>query len=230
MIKKINSIIYLTAIAVFSLTTSSASALTFKSDGSVVQKSGKVVAESFAVRYGKQFLPNAENWPKATGTGTFPDGYLGDDILVVGTPLLVIKKIKQGDSYVEALMEQNGFADKQALQRFIVANATPEFIEKLGITEDQAMSFVGSVDPDFMSSLNPEYANQFAALSGSVGEKIKGVIDDAVETAVEEAVSEAVEEALDDAFDDWWGDFIQELIDSGATIIELTDDYVVYQE
>ena len=92
------------------------------------------------------------------------------------------------------------------------------------------MSFVGSVDPDFMSSLNPEYANQFAALSGSVGEKIKGVIDDAVETAVEEAVSEAVEEALDDAFDDWWGDFIQELIDSGATIIELTDDYVVYQE
>ena len=32
-------------------------ALTFKSDGTVVQNSGEVVTESFATRFGNQFFP-----------------------------------------------------------------------------------------------------------------------------------------------------------------------------
>ena len=75
---------------------------------------------------------------------------------MIGSP----PNIKKGDSYVEALMNQNGFLDKASLQRFIVANANPEFMEELGLTEAQAVSYVGNVDLTNFKGLSADYAQQ----------------------------------------------------------------------
>ena len=230
----------------------SANALTFKSDGTVVQKSGKIVKESFATRFGQQFFPGAENWPKARGTGQEPEGYLGENLLMPGTPLMVIQNIKKGDSYADALMKQNGFSDKASLQRFIVANANPKFMETLGLSESDAATYVGNVNPELLGGLSGDYQTQLAsaikaveaevsknvenAVEDSVNEAVEsaveGSVSDAVESAVDEAVGNAVDEAvssaIDQAMDDWWSGYIQDLIDSGATILEQSDYSVTY--
>ena len=36
------------------------------------------------------------------------------------------------------------------------------------------------------------------------------------------------DESINEAFNDWWSDYIQELVDSGATILEQTDSSVTY--
>ena len=53
----------------------------------------------------------------------------------------------KGDSYVDALMKQNGFSDKAALQRFIVANANPDFMAKLGLSEQTPRNMLGMSIP-----------------------------------------------------------------------------------
>jgi len=210
--------------------------LTFKSDGTIVQKSGAVVKKSFADRFADQFFLDAPAWPKARGTGQEPQGYLGEDLLMPGTPLLVIQNIKKGDSYVDALMKQNGFSDKASLQRFIVANANPEFMAKLGLSEADAAQYVGNVDPSLMTGLSEEYAQQLARfakeIENIVGENVESTIEDsvneAVEGSVDDAVSDAVSDALDESFSSWWDSYVQDLIDSGATILEQTDNSVTY--
>ena len=206
--------------------------LTFKSDGTVVQKSGAVVKQSFADRFAAQFFLDAPAWPKARGTGQEPEGYLGEDLLMPGTPLLVIQNIRKGDSYVDALMKQNGFSDKAALQRFIVANANPDFMAELGLSEADAAQYVGNVDPSLMTGLSEDYAQQlarFAAeIEGLVGESVESTIEDSVNEAVEGSVEDAVSDALDTSLSSWWDSYVQGLIDSGATILEQTDNSVTY--
>ena len=219
----------------FGLSTSAYS-LTFKSDGTVVQKSGEVVTESYAQRYAKQFFLDAEKWPVARGRGSDPDGYIGDKLFLPGTPLMVVRNIKKGDSYVEALMNQNGFLDKASLQRFIVANANPEFMEELGLTEAQAVAYVGNVDLTNLQGLSADYAQQLqnviseieSVVADSVEKSVEDAVKESVEEAVEDAVDNAVSDALDAAFDDWWAGYIQDLVDSGATILEQTDSSVTY--
>lgn len=209
-----------------------ASGLTFKSDGTVVQKSGEVVKKSFADRFAAQFFLDAPDWPKARGTGQEPTGYLGDDLLMPGTPLLVIQNIKKGDSYVDALMNQNGFSDKASLQRFIVANANPKFMAQLGLSEVDAARYVGNIDPNSMTGLSEDYAQQIARFAAEiedlVGENVESVIEDSVNEAVEDSVDDAVSDALDYSFSSWWDAYVQDLVDSGATILEQTDNSVTY--
>ena len=59
-----------------------ASALTFKSDGSVVQKSGKVEVESFANRFREEMSKPSNQWAKSTGSPRQFKGYFGDDALI----------------------------------------------------------------------------------------------------------------------------------------------------
>ena len=209
-----------------------ASGLTFKNDGTVVQKSGEVVKKSFADRFAAQFFLDAPAWPKARGTGQEPTGYLGDDLLMPGTPLLVIQNIKQGDSYVDALMKQNGFSDKASLQRFIVANANPKFMAQLGLSEVDAARYVGNIDPNSMTGLSEDYAQQLARFAAEiedlVGENVESIIEDSVNEAVEDSVEDAVSDALDYSFSSWWDAYVQDLVDSGATILEQTDNSVTY--
>ena len=135
-----------------------AMALTFKSDGSVVQKSGEVVTKSYAERFKEQFAnPDISEWAFADGKEENPQGYFGNGVFLPGTPLLRITKIQQGDDYLAALAEKNGFADKTALQRFIISSASPAFLEELELEEEQAISYVAA-GAAVAQNLGEEYA------------------------------------------------------------------------
>ena len=107
-----------------------ASALTFKSDGSVVQKSGKVEIESFANRFREEMSKPNNQWAKSTGSPRQVRGYFGDDALLPGAPLLRIQGIKKGEEYLDAVFRLNGLTDKKALYRYIIANASITFLEE----------------------------------------------------------------------------------------------------
>ena len=98
-----------------------AAGLTFKDDGSIVQKSGEVVQLSFAERFARQFTSPSNDWPIARVNGQNPRGYVGGKIFLPGTPLLSIRNIHKGEDYVDALMQKNGFTSKNAPQRYMVA-------------------------------------------------------------------------------------------------------------
>ena len=123
-----------------------AAGLTFKDDGSIVQRSGEVVQLSFAERFAKQFTSPSNDWPVARVNGQNPRGYIGGKIFLPGTPLLSIRNIYKGEDYVDALMQKNGFASKNALQRYMVANANSGFLKKLKLNEGQAIQFISFVD------------------------------------------------------------------------------------
>ena len=211
-------------------------ALTFKSDGSVVQKSGAVVSKSYAERFKEQFAnPDITEWAFADGKEENPQGYFGNGVFLPGTPLLRITKIQQGDDYLAALAEKNGFADKTALQRFIISSASPAFLEELELEEEQAISYVAA-GAAVAQNLGADYAKmvdelQTVALEvaavvqeqvesqvqaqvaeqveDSVGESVSDAVGESVGTAVAEAVTEAVTTAVDEAV----SDLVQQAID-----------------
>ena len=222
-----------------------ASALTFKSDGSVVQNSGEVVQETFARRFSQQFSKsdNKKQWPVANGAASNPKGFVGEKLFLPGTPLLAIRHIKRGDNYVDAIMETNGFQNKKALQRYFVANANPTFLKRLGLTESEAIAFISqsqiagqSYHSDATSDANvAQYAStgqvldkSMQVLDETITQTIQEQADAIIEEEINEAVDAAVEQGIEEALNDWWEEFIQDLIDSGATIIERTDNSVTY--
>ena len=234
-----------------------ASALTFKSDGSVIQNSGEVVQETFAKRFSQQFSQSdhKRQWPVAKGAAANPKGFVGEKLFLPGTPLLAIRNIKKGDSYIDAIMETNGFENRNALQRYFVANANPTFLKRLQLTESQAIAFTSKVkiavqiypsettmDVDGAQDVSKEQVlnKSMDVLDETISQTIReqaeaiiegeinDVVDAAVEQGIEEEVDAAVEQGIEEALNDWWGEYIQELIDSGATIIEQTDNSVTY--
>lgn len=217
--------------ALASLLASPATALTFKSDGSVVQKSGAVVSKSFADRFKEQFSnPDASQWAIADGREESPEGYFGNDVLLPGTPLLRITKIQKGDDYLKALAEKNGFEDKAALQRFIIANAAPQFLNDLELSEDQAISYVAAGLAQ-AKSLGSDYQSMIAELE-SVALEVASVIEDtvgkqvekSVEAEVEKSVSDAIEEAVSYSLDSWISDAIAYMESLGYSNIYVTED------
>ena len=100
---------------------------------------------------------------------------------------MVIRNIKQGDSYVEALMNQNGFLDKASCNvsslRMQILNLWKSW------TETQAAAYVGSVDLANFEGLNADYTQQLQ----NVLSEIEDVVADSVEESVEGAVEDAVE-------------------------------------
>ena len=91
---------------------------------------------------------------------------------------------------------------------------------------------MGNIDLTDFQGLNAEYAQQLqnviAEIESVVADSVEESVEDAVEDAVGDAVDDAVSDALDSAFDDWWSGYIQDLIDSGATILEQSDSSVTY--
>ena len=74
-----------------------ASALTFKRDGSIVQKSGAVIRSDYATRYQAALEAfnrgeSVEGWPISKGANSTPQkGYFGEQILEAGAPLYSIR-------------------------------------------------------------------------------------------------------------------------------------------
>ena len=58
-----------------------AAGLTFKDDGSIVQKSGEVVQLSFAERFARQFTNPTNDWPVARVNGRKLRGFIRDGLI-----------------------------------------------------------------------------------------------------------------------------------------------------
>ena len=217
-----------------------ASALTFKSDGSVVQKSGKVEVESFANRFREEMSKPTNQWAKSTGSPKQVRGYFGDDALLPGSPLLRIQGIKQGEEYLDAVYRLNGLKDKKALFRYIIANASPTFLEDIGLTEGQAQTYLDTALAEMLvdekvenvgliNSLNNVQAVSLgidSEMEEALTDQISEAIDKQMEEKVSDAVEEAVEEAVEAALEDW----VQEIIDyyniNPEAILEIGENYI----
>ena len=81
-------------------------------------------------------------WAKSTGSPKQVRGYFGDDALLPGSPLLRIQGIKKGEEYLDAVYRLNGLKDKKALFRYIIANASPTFLEDMGLSEGDAQAYL----------------------------------------------------------------------------------------
>ena len=129
-----------------------ASALTFKSDGSIVQKSGAVVRADDATRYQAALEAfnrgeTVESWPISKGADSTPQkGYFGEQILEAGAPLYSIRNVRgSGDEIIDAIAKQNGFASSDGLKLSIIANSNDNFQKEnnldLGTVEEIQKTF-----------------------------------------------------------------------------------------
>ena len=111
------------------------SALTFKSDGTVIKSDGSYLKEPPFLQYQKalnSYLngePLPEDWPvvelDANGNPIKVKGYFGEKILEEGAPLLSIPKSLGGD-VMESLALQNGLLTDQ-LGVVLVSNSKSEW-------------------------------------------------------------------------------------------------------
>ena len=218
--------------------------LTFKSDGSVVQSDGTVVRQKASQRFVERFNKKI-NWPVSRSLSTSASsikGYFGNGYFLPGTPLLSLHGIRMGDNYVEKLAEVNGFNSKSSLMRFMLSAATPSFITNdLNITEDQAAKFVAQVSSDDIAYV--ESTEQFSSdekmqlsllreieqleeeldlneLDQVVSGSIESAVERQLESSVEDSVSESLEQSIESAMEASFNQTIQNIIDSGGTILE----------
>lgn len=202
-------------------------ALTFKSDGSVVQKSGEVVTKTYADRFKEQFSnPDASRWAIADGRPENPPGYFGNDIFLPGTPLLRLSKIRQGEDYLAALADKNGFADKGALQRFIISNASPEFLEELELGEEQAVSYVAAGVAE-AKNLGQDYSQMVEDLQ-TVALEVASTVQEQVESQVQSQVAEQVEESVGDSVSEAVGESVGSAVAEsvGSVVAEVVAEAV----
>ena len=214
-----------------------ASALTFKSDGSVVQKSGKVEVGSFADRFRDEMSKPTNQWAKSTGSPRQVRGYFGDDVLLPGSPLLRIQGIKKGEEYLDAVYRLNGLKDKKALFRYIIANASPTFLEDIGLTESDAQTYLDTALAEMLADEtveNVELANSLRglqAVSLEIDSEMEDALTEQISETIEKQMEEAVEEAVEDAVEEALHNWIQELIDyyniNPEAILEIGDDYII---
>ena len=235
-----NRVFFIPLIALILSLNHGAEALTFKSDGSVVQKSGRVEVETFTNRFRDEMKPTNQ-WAKSTGVPTPFRGYFGDDALMPGAPLLRIQGIRKGEDYLDAVYRLNGLKDKKALYRYIIANASPAFLQDMGLSENDAQTYLDTAIAEMLddgSIKNAELARALkdakaaslginSEIEGLLTDQISDEIDKQIEEAVSDAVEDAVEEAVEEALDNW----IQELIDyyniNPEAILEIGDDYII---
>ena len=147
-----------------------------------------------------------------------------------------------GDNYVEKLAEVNGFNSKSSLMRFMVSSATPSFITNdLNITEDQATKFVAQVSSDDIAYVesNERFSPDEKVLLSLLREidqleveldlneldqvvfgSIESEVESQLESSVEDSVAESVEQSIESAMEASFNQAIQNIIDSGGTILE----------
>jgi len=217
----------------FSHVSSEALALTIKSDGTWVQKSGEVTQDSYASRFKEQMKSFSRDWKHSSGMDKELKGYFGDDILLPGTPLLRISGIKKGEDYLEAVLRLNGFSSVKSLNRYIIANATAEFLEEAEIEEKDLQIYletawldqVGDTGAKFakLKSLTASISPNFAA---SIGDNIEGKVSEEIEKQIERQVSEKVEKQIEESVGDWLQDLIDRYNIDPSTIIEVGDGWV----
>ena len=257
--KRLVTVLYILTFTIFS---KSINALTFKSDGSVVQSSGEIVRKSAKDRFSDRFNSRI-NWPISSSLSPSDKpkpGYFGNGFFLPGTPLLSLHGISKGDNYIEKIAEINGFPSKSSLMRFMLSAATPIFLkQELGLTEAKAIEFAAqlsetdldyinnskqfSVEEKMLFSLIREVDKMGIDLKGGafddivselIGQTVESQLENSVEDSVEQSIDNSVEQSIEEsleksiesAMEASFNRAIQNIIDSGGTILEaeITED------
>ena len=229
------TIFYVNCVVFFLLSSHFSFAQTvWKSDGSVVV-GGVVKKEPYSERYKKQIKNPSNAWRKAKFTSESIPEYFGNGQFLPGMPLLRMTAIDKGEDYLASLAEKNGFNDKSMLQKFIVSAASPEFLEELGISEEEAIIYAKSGLDLEIDSDDPLYAmikkfdkDMSSAVSSKINNEVEKQVQKQVEEQVQKQVEDQVEQAIEYSFESWWDNYIDDLISSGATILDRTDNSVTY--
>ena len=104
------------------------------------------------------------------------------------------------------------------------------------LNQAQAIQFISFIDEigfqldKNFGALNDEFSKTSAnilekTLVKTIEEQTNSIFEDEIRDRIEVEVNEALDESINEAFDDWWADYIQELVDSGATILEQSVTY-----
>ena len=107
------------------------------------------------------------------------------------------------------------------------------------LNEGQAIQFISFIDETGFQldknfgAVNDEFSKTSAdilekTLGKTIEEQTNKIFEDEIRDRIEAEVNEALDESINEAFNNWWADYIQELVDSGATILEQTDSSVTY--
>ena len=216
-----------------------------QSDGTEVRKKA---SKRFTERFNKKINWPVSTSISTSASST--KGYFGNGYFLPGTPLLSLYGIRMGDNYVEKLAEVNGFNSKSSLMRFMVSAATPSFITNdLNITEDQAAKFVAQVSSDdiaYMESTERFSSDEKMLLSllreidqleveldlneldqvvsgsieSEVESQLESSVEDSVSESIEDSVAQSLEQSIESAMEASFNQAIQNIIDSGGTILE----------
>jgi len=161
------------------------SALTFKSDGSVVQSDGTVVQESMKVKYANA-LADFRAGKEVTGfptarqnTSIFgflgaevsaPSGFFGNDIVENGAPLIPLPSAIDLADPIASIAENLGMSGKQ-FTAALVSSASDEWLEKNSISEEVVPIFEETVD----TYLGAEIQARELAAEGLLGINATGI-------------------------------------------------------
>ena len=208
------------------------SQVVWKSDGTIIGSDGEVKKESYGSRFQKQLLNPTDDWPKATGSGEGAlQNYFGNDIFIPGTPLLRMSGIDFGSDYSQKLAELNSFSDSKEMQKFIIANANFRFLENLDISEDDAISYVStinyediSIDNSNVKALILEKEKQVSfskkiaknlndQVENNVDKQVKGKVKNQIEKEVQDKVQDKVQEQVQDKVEQKVQEQVQEQVE-----------------
>ena len=117
--------------------------LTFKSDGSVISSSGKLIKDSYAMRYQKALNDfnqglqiSSDYWPTVKydekGKPVKVPGYFGEDFLKEGAPLLNISNVKDFNkkSLMDNISKNNGFSNIDNFNDVLIDISNKKFLAK----------------------------------------------------------------------------------------------------
>ena len=177
------------------VTSVSLGGVTFKSGTAIkTDKDGKVYTETYAEGFEKALKKPTNTWQFSLGSMQEREGgYFGEQFLVPGTPLLRWSGLVIGDEYTQKLAKQNGFESTKAMSKYIVANANSSFIEKIGISEQEAQTYLlsGLDESDFEDLNILGEINDF--IDTKIQTEIEKLINDAVESEIEDALADTIE-------------------------------------
>ena len=224
-----------------------AHALTFKTDGSVVQSDGTVTRLSARDRFFKRFDEKL-NWPISTAsqpTAVAKPGYFGNGYFVPGTPLLSLYGVRKGDDYVEKISTLNGFQSKSSFIRFIVSLSTPEFLKTLDLTEAQALMYSQMLTDVEMSTITNDarftpnerkllkikdqtvrLTDQLkleSVFSNRIESNLQSQIESSVDEAVEESIEQSIEESIQESLEESFNSAIEDMVKSGSLNLDFKE-------
>ena len=176
---------FILTVLIFCSLTMPSHALTFKSDGSIVQKDGTVVQESTKEKYAKALADfragkEVKGFPTARENKSIfgflgaetktPKGYFGNDIVENGAPLIPLPgKIDMSDP-IASIANNLGMSSKQ-FTAALVSSASDDWLDQNEISQEVVPIFEETVD----TFLEAEIQAETLAAEGIFGINATGI-------------------------------------------------------